>query len=347
MLDGLRLELEGRGLRFTDLLHSEELAKSILGEFRWRDTPARRGFRHRFIKLNDALCLLRAFKYVLEEWSSLRGLAESLYERGGVEGVARGVARELRREFLNWSRQRSLIPDPQGQSAMKRLLLFLRWMVRPHPDLGLWSDFMDRSELLVSLDRGVARVLNRLLGREVVKRVNWREVLEVTKLMKSLNPEDPTKYDYVLSRPTIMGYCTKKLGERICTLCPLILACKSSNLRVEVGVRKLSSSREEEILETFIARYSKVLKIDVLYTEYPLGRRKADMLFHTEDCTWWIGEVEAELNYAAIGQALLYKLLLYRLKGMWAKALVVCSKAPEDLIEASKLDPGVEVISIS
>jgi len=51
-----------------------------------------------------------------------------------------------------------ILPDPFGNSAFKRLNLFLRWIVRPYPDLGLWN-FVDKKFLFVSLDAGVLRTV--------------------------------------------------------------------------------------------------------------------------------------------------------------------------------------------
>jgi len=350
MLDGLRLEIEEMGENFSSLFFDRRKAKSLLLKFKWRNR-LRKGFSHRFVTLEDVLCLFKVFKEILVEHGGLRPLAEAIYfEKNSIEILVKSFAEELRRRFLKCSSLKTFIPSPRGRSAMKRLLLFLRWMVRPYPDLCLWKDVIDKSRLLVSLDSGVVRVVNRLIGSKIVGKADWNSVLKVTEFLKNINSEDPAKYDYVLSRPAIMGYCTKRLELRKCVLCPLAVACSSSNVGeikvVEEGVT-LVSKRESRILEKFKSRYFKQLKIDKIFTEYPLGDRRADILFHTVDCTWWIGEVEEQLNYEAIGQAILYKLLFYKLKGKWAKAIVICSKAPQDMLEACKIDAGIKVFQIN
>ncbi|MEG9194112.1 MAG: DUF2400 family protein [Candidatus Methanoglobus sp.] len=66
---------------------------------------------------------------------------------------------------------------------------------------------MDRKHLLASLDANLQRVVSRAFGLKV--KLNWRGVLEATGFLRKLNPDDPTKYDYVLSRLSIMGYWTQ------------------------------------------------------------------------------------------------------------------------------------------
>ena len=51
-----------------------------------------------------------------------------------------------------------MIPKPANGGAMKRMNMFLRWMVRKPPvDLGIW-DFMQSKDLLIPLDVHVARI---------------------------------------------------------------------------------------------------------------------------------------------------------------------------------------------
>ena len=349
MLDGLRLEIEEKGENFSNLFFNREKARKLLLNFRWRG-KSRKGFSHRFVKLEDILCLFKVFKEILVEYGGLKPLVESLYsEENSIEILVKSFAEELRRRFLRCSALKMFIPSPRGRSPMKRILLFLRWMVRPYPDLGLWKNIINKSELLVSLDIGIMRVINRLVGSKMINKTDWINVLKITRFLKNINSEDLTKYDYVLSRPAIMGYCTKKLELRKCALCPLAIVCSSSNIgeiNVVEETMTLSSERETGILEEFKKKYFSRLEVDKAFTEYPLGNKRADILFHSVNCTWWIGEVEEQLNYNAIGQAVLYKSLFYKLRKKWARAIIICSKASQDLLEACKLDAGIEVFLV-
>lgn len=80
----------------------------------------------------------------------------------------------------------------------------------------------------------------------------------------------------------------------------------------------------------------------------PLGRsflergeianlRHADAVCVTEDSVDWAFEVEAELNYTALGQALVYK-HLYELDnpGRNAQAGIICSGAPADILAVAQ-----------
>ena len=51
-----------------------------------------------------------------------------------------------------------MLPNPANGGAMKRMNMFLRWMIRKSPvDLGIW-DFMQPKDLLIPLDVHVARI---------------------------------------------------------------------------------------------------------------------------------------------------------------------------------------------
>lgn len=92
---------------------------------------------------------------------------------------------------------RFMIPNPHKGGAMKRMCMFLRWMVRKGPvDLGIW-DFMPASDLLIPLDTHVAR-LSREMGLLNRNANDFKSVLEITKHLKKFDPSDPTKYDFAM-----------------------------------------------------------------------------------------------------------------------------------------------------
>ena len=90
-----------------------------------------------------------------------------------------------------------MLPNPQNGGAMKRMNMFLRWMVRKGPvDLGIW-DFMQSKDLLIPLDVHVARV-SRDMGLLTRKSNNFRAVIELTNNLRNICPEDPVKYDFAM-----------------------------------------------------------------------------------------------------------------------------------------------------
>ena len=76
--------------------------------------------------------------------------------------------------------------------------------------------------------------------------------------MRRVNPEDPVKYDYVLSRVSIMGYCARDLARSQCFMCPLASVCASSGLPKQVEAKPLSKGemRSWRVSSGFVGRIS-------------------------------------------------------------------------------------------
>ena len=90
-----------------------------------------------------------------------------------------------------------MLPDANKGSAMKRMCMFLRWMVRKGPvDFGIW-DFMPTSDLFIPLDTHVAR-LSREMGLLTRNANDFKSVIEITENLKKFDPVDPIKYDFAL-----------------------------------------------------------------------------------------------------------------------------------------------------
>lgn len=96
-------------------------------------------------------------------------------------------------------RTRKHIAAPYKGSSCKRLNMFLRWMVRKDNkgvDLGIWKGIQP-SELICPIDLHVARVARyfQLLER---KQMDWQAAIELTGYLRTLDPDDPVKYDFAL-----------------------------------------------------------------------------------------------------------------------------------------------------
>ena len=84
-------------------------------------------------------------------------------------------------------------------SSAKRLMMFLRWMVRKDRkgvDFGIWKD-IDPKNLSVPLDvhtGNISRKLN-LIQR---KQNDWKTVEELDSVLRKFNADDPAKYDFAL-----------------------------------------------------------------------------------------------------------------------------------------------------
>ena len=90
-----------------------------------------------------------------------------------------------------------MLPNPANGGAMKRINMFLRWMIRKSPvDLGVWN-FMQPKDLLIPLDVHVARV-SRNMGLLNRKSNDFKAVIELTSKLQEFSPNDPTKYDFAM-----------------------------------------------------------------------------------------------------------------------------------------------------
>lgn len=90
-----------------------------------------------------------------------------------------------------------MIPNPKNGGAMKRMNMFLRWMIRKSSvDLGIW-DFMKPADLYIPLDVHVARQ-SREMGLLQRKSNDYTAVRELTEKLKIFCPNDPIKYDFAM-----------------------------------------------------------------------------------------------------------------------------------------------------
>ncbi len=93
----------------------------------------------------------------------------------------------------------SLIPSHKKKSAKKRLNLFLRWMTRcDEIDPGGWAG-LSRASLVVPLDTHMFRIAG-MLGFTARKSADFSAAMEITARFSEIEPDDPVKYDFALTR---------------------------------------------------------------------------------------------------------------------------------------------------
>lgn len=123
------------------------------------------------------------------------------------EGVLGGISAVIETLYdLNGYRSQGytfLIGKPikriAGTSAMKRWMMYLRWMVRNDSlDMGLW-DVIRPHELIMPLDTHTFS-LSKKLGLLQRKQCDLKAALELTETLRSFDPNDPIKYDFALYR---------------------------------------------------------------------------------------------------------------------------------------------------
>jgi uncharacterized protein (TIGR02757 family) len=97
------------------------------------------------------------------------------------------------------ARSQKHIANPESGSAAKRLVMFLRWMVRDANkgvDFGLWK-CIDPAELMVPLDVHTGNVA-RKLGLLTRTQNDWKSNTELHLILQKMDPNDPAKYDFAL-----------------------------------------------------------------------------------------------------------------------------------------------------
>ncbi len=121
--------------------------------------------------------------------------------------------------------QKHLLPDPAGSSASKRLMLFLRWVVRRSGvDLGLTS-VIPASALIIPVDVHIGRIAHNL-GLTARTDASWRTAVEITASLRRLDPDDPVQYDFTLCHKGIDGPCPDAPGPGDCGACVFRPVCR-------------------------------------------------------------------------------------------------------------------------
>jgi len=81
------------------------------------------------------------------------------------------------------------------------------------------------SQLLIPVDTHVARIAT-YLGLTRRKVAGCSMVLEITDHLRALDPSDPVKYDFALSRLGILGSCQRRRDVSLCRTCELLPVCQ-------------------------------------------------------------------------------------------------------------------------
>ncbi|MBN2657658.1 MAG: TIGR02757 family protein [Spirochaetales bacterium] len=158
-----------------------------------------RRFRYRFFSDEDLVDLLLAVKLVLEKQGSLNRLFLSGYDDKDETILPALTHFTLE---LNSRKKLKMLADPSKNSACKRLMLFLRWMVRSDSvDPGGWTG-VSPSKLIIPLDTHMLKVAS-LLRLTERKDGGMRTAVEITSALKKYDDSDPVRFDFSLTRPGI------------------------------------------------------------------------------------------------------------------------------------------------
>lgn len=189
-------------------------------------------FKHRFTTGDDISDLLTLIKTIIIRHGSIEGYFTLGYNpdnRNIIPALSEFCNSLLDIHTTNNGRQTGgglnyLLVSPDGGSACKRLNLFLRWMVRDDDvDAGLWKS-IDKAKLIVPVDVHMSR-LCKILGFYDRKTVSLASAVEITESFAEIEPADPVKYDFSLSRIGIVENCDGRLRKE-CEFCELFGFCR-------------------------------------------------------------------------------------------------------------------------
>lgn len=191
------------------------------------------GFRYRMVQGSDIAGVLIGARRVQRRHGTLgAGFAACLANAGDLRGALAGWVREIRVEggldgFTGARRGPAhVLPDPAKASGCKRLLLFLRWMVRPDDgiDLGVWAGLVSPSILQIPVDTHIHR-LARNLGLTAAKAPSWRASEEITGVLRRIAPDDPVRYDFALCHLGMARACPDRWAPEVCGTCAIEASC--------------------------------------------------------------------------------------------------------------------------
>ena len=189
------------------------------------------GFKHRFTTDQDISDLLMLLKEILNRYGSIEEFFIQFYNPND-KNVIPALSKFSDSLYSMCTRRQGgqvgrglkyLLASPTNGSACKRLNLFLRWMVRDDQvDAGLWKS-IDKAKLIVPVDVHMGR-LCRILGLHDRKTVSLQTAITITESFFEIEPADPVKYDFAISRIGIVEDCNgrRRVG---CDLCELFSFC--------------------------------------------------------------------------------------------------------------------------
>ena len=158
-------------------------------------------FKHRTFNTTDLLYFIDFLHHHYSRHTSLE-LAFSQWMKKGdvtIEGALTGFHNHFFSLEEAPHRTRKHIATPARGSTCKRLCMFLRWMVRRDDcgvDFGIWQN-ISPVQLICPIDLHVARVA-RQFGLITRKQTDWQTAIELTNQLRTLDPDDPAKYDFAL-----------------------------------------------------------------------------------------------------------------------------------------------------
>lgn len=171
-----------------------------------QELKALRNFVHRTFQADDLYYFIEFLRQHYQRHDSL----EQAFTRGMQprDATMENGLNGFKRYFFSQEHLRRTekhIASPEQKSTCKRINMFLRWMVRQDDkgvDFGIWKQ-ISPAQLICPVDLHVARVARRL-GILERKQTDWQAALELTAYLRTLDVQDPVKYDFALFGSGVM-----------------------------------------------------------------------------------------------------------------------------------------------
>jgi len=132
--------------------------------------------------------------------------------------------------------------------------------------------------LKIPLGLEIACVAGRLFFGRDLKINSIKSLKMVNDILRRINPDDPIRYDFVLSRPALLGICLKNINFSHCWTCPLRDICrigrsagKYSELFTNEEYMSLKEPIDRRRLDSAKRKHDMILKRVVMYVREALG----------------------------------------------------------------------------
>lgn len=165
-----------------------------------KDLKRFENFVHRTFNYTDVVFFIRSLQNIYKKHGGL----ETVFNTSDNKTVLSAIA-NFRSIFFSIKypdRTTKHVSDPSENSSAKRLCMYLRWMIRNDKrgvDFGLWNkkNSLQPANLMCPLDVHSGNVARKL---GLLKRTqnDWKSVIELTDYLKTMDFEDPVKYDFAL-----------------------------------------------------------------------------------------------------------------------------------------------------
>ncbi len=153
-------------------------------------------FKYRFATRDHLSALIMGLQAVIADYGSL-GACFTVDQDDGTD-LFQGLAR-IRARVFRAGDAGHLLADPGKASACKRSHLFLRWMVRKDQvDPGGWSN-IPAAALTCPVDAHMFKI-GHMLGFTKRRSADGICAAQITQGFRRINPDDPVKYDFCLTR---------------------------------------------------------------------------------------------------------------------------------------------------